>query len=134
MSGALLIRIFITWLLFLPVPVLNGILREKWYVHTLGKLRAGQIGCLLLSFVYILYAYVSLHRVVSSFDTTTLLLIGALWLILTLLFEFSIGLMGGRSWEYMLEEYKIWEGKLWIIVLGVVFASPFIVQYLVTII
>lgn len=131
MNTALLLRVFLTWILFLPIPIMNGVLREQWYKRKMGELRAGQFGCILLSLIFILYAYVSLRPYVLSSSLLTRTSIGVLWLVLTLIFEFSIGASSGRSWAFMFEEYKFWEGKLWSLVLLIVLLSPFIVRALI---
>ncbi len=124
------LRILITWLLFLPVPVINGILREKWYKALVGETAAHQIGTLVVSLFFVLYAYVALKDKIHGLSNTQLLFVGSFWLILTLIFEFGLGLVGGRSWSYMLADYKIWEGRIWPVVLIVVFLSPFMVKLL----
>ena len=58
-------------------------------------------------------------------------LIGLIWLLLTLTFEFSLGLAGGHSWAEMLADYKIWEGKIWLLVPLTVFFRPVIVRTIV---
>lgn len=128
MNRKILFRIFITWLLFLPVPIINGILRESWYKEITGPLLAGQIGCLILSLVFLIYAFVSLNKSIANLKKSDCYLIGFIWLMLTLVFEFSLGLAGGRSWSYMLSDYKIWEGKMWPVVLLTVFFSPVIIK------
>lgn len=128
MNKKLLIKIFITWLLFLPVPIINGLLRESWYKEIIGPLAAGQIGCLILSLVFLAYAFISLKKDVFNLKTKQLFLIGFIWLLLTLVFEFGLGLAGGRLWSYMLADYKVWEGKIWPLVLLTVFFSPIIVR------
>ena len=43
-------------------------------------------------------------------------LIGAAWMLLTVLFEAGLGRYRGVSWQTMLAEYNLLEGKLWILV------------------
>jgi hypothetical protein len=124
------VRIIITWLLFLPVPIINGALREIWYKQIIGSLAAGQIGSILLSLIFLIYAYLSLRGRTHEMTPEQLVVIGLVWLELTLLFEFGIGLAGGRTWSYMLADYKVWEGRIWPLVLITVFSSPFIVKWL----
>ena len=131
MTPALLARILITWVLFLPVPVVNGILRETWYKAIIGTVAAHVIGVIIISAVFLGYAYVSLRSQVALLSSSQLWLIGFIWFILTLLFEFGIGIAEGRSWNYMLADYKIWKGRIWPLVLAIVFLSPMIVQWLV---
>src|SRR5574344_1418183 len=70
------LRILITWLLFLPVPVINGILREKWYKSLVGETAAHQIGTLVVSLFFVLYAYVSLKDKIHGLSNTQLLFVG----------------------------------------------------------
>lgn len=134
MTQDLLFRICVTWLLFIPIPIINGVLRERWYVHKIGPVRSGQIGCLVLAFAYLVFAFFSLREVAPTLSSSSLLSIGSIWLVLTLLFEFSIGLLGGRTWSVMLEEYDLAKGKLWPLVLLCIFLSPFILHWIITVI
>lgn len=124
----MVIRVLLTWLLFLPVPVINGILREKWYKAIVGETAAHQIGTLVVSSMFLLYAFVSLKSKVNELSTLQLFYISLAWLIMTVIFEFGIGLAGGRSWDYMLQDYNILKGRIWVLVLAAVFFSPFIVK------
>lgn len=53
--------------------------------------------------------------------------VGAIWLLLTVAFEFSFGhYVDRKSWSVLLENYAIWHGHLWPIVLAAFVTSPFI--------
>lgn len=125
-------RIIIMWLLFLPVPVINGLLREMWYKPIVGELLAGQIGTVAVSAVFLLYVYLFFKNALSALSSRQLLLMGGIWLILTLIFEFGIGIAAGRSWSYMLSDYNVLKGRIWPLLLAIVFTSPFIVRMIVT--
>lgn len=57
----------------------------------------------------------------------TLAAIGALWLGLTVAFEFGFfHYAGGRSWESLLEQYDVSAGHLWPFVLAAVAFAPFL--------
>lgn len=129
--NSLLLRALITWILFLPVPVFNGWLREKWYKASIGELASHQIGAVGISIIFILYAYVCLKGVVLQAPSWQLWCIGLLWLVLTLLFEFGIGIATGKTWKYMLSNYAIWRGRIWPVVLVTVLLSPFLIQLIV---
>ncbi|HEX9190124.1 MAG TPA: hypothetical protein VGB87_23810, partial [Vicinamibacteria bacterium] len=56
-----------------------------------------------------------------------LAVIAALWLGLTVAFEFGFfHFVGERSWETLLEQYDVGKGHLWPFVLAGVGASPFV--------
>jgi hypothetical protein len=56
---------------------------------------------------------------------------GSAWLALTLAFEFGLGLATGRSWSYMLADYNAFKGRVWPLLLLVVFFSPYLIKLLV---
>lgn len=118
------------WFAFIPVPIINGILRESWYKAKIGELGANIIGVTVLSSVWVLYTYLFFKNQINEFSFGKLLLIGLIWLAMTLLFEFGMGFFAGRSLEYMLADYNILNGRLWPVFLLVVFFSPFILQFI----
>ena len=54
------------------------------------------------------------------------LLIGLFWLALTLLFEFGFGRYRGNSWEKLLADYNLLEGRLWLLIPAWVAMAPWI--------
>ena len=93
-----LLNALITWLLFLPIPIINGLLREKWYKSIIGEMVSHQVGAVVISAIFLLYAYVFLNGKVLMLTSRQLWQIGLFWLVLTLMFEFGLGLFAGRSW------------------------------------
>lgn len=126
-----MLKIFLMWAAFIPVPIINGTLREGWYKAKVGEFGANVIGCVVLSAFFLTYTYLFFKNDLGGFSTSKLLLIGGIWLGLTLVFEFGIGLMGGRSWGYMLSDYNLFKGRLWPLVLVVIFFAPFIVKKII---
>jgi hypothetical protein len=116
------------WFAFIPVPVINGALREGWYKARVGEFGSNIIGFVVLSSVFLLYTYLFFKNQIGELSTGRLFLMGGIWLGLTLVFEFGIGLAGGRSWSYMLADYNILKGKLWPFILTVIFFAPQIIK------
>jgi hypothetical protein len=59
------------------------------------------------------------------------LLIGILWLILTLVFEFGFGhFLQHKTWPQLLKAYTFQEGNLWPLVLIVTTLAPLLAAYL----
>ena len=73
----------------------------------------------------VLVTYVSI-RWIAPKDSSDAWRIGFCWLLLVLLFEFGLGRAQGMSWSSMLEEYKFWTGKLWVLVLLSAATAPFL--------
>lgn len=116
------------WLVFIPVPIINGGLREGWYKARAGEFGSNIIGFVVLSAFFLLYTYLFFKNQIGEFSTGRLFLMGGIWLGLTLVFEFGMGIVTGRSWSYMLADYNILKGRLWPLVLIVIFFAPHIIK------
>ena len=124
------LRLFLTWLLFIPVAIINGSVRQFFYQKYLGELRAHQLSSIIGSLLFIIFAYILARRQLAGLSSSQLFLTGLCWLGLTLIFEFSMGLAAGRSWQYMLADYNLRAGRLWLLVLMAIFFAPLLVKYL----
>src|SRR5688572_23048203 len=128
-SRKLLTRCFITWMLFIPVAIINGLIREKLFRPKAGELRAHQISVLTACAAFFILAYFMLNRSVRETADKKLLLTGAVWMVMTVLFEFGFGhYAGGASWKRLIQDYNVREGRLWILVLLTLFMTPFLVK------
>jgi len=125
-----MLKIILMWLCFTPVPFLNGTLREKWYKKKIGELKSNIAGAIILSSFFLLYTYLFFKNEIIYFSTGKLLLMGFIWLIMTLIFEFGMGIVSGRSLRYMLADYNIFKGRLWPLFLLVVLFSPLLIRFL----
>ncbi len=123
-----MLKMIIMWVLFIPIPVINGLLRDFWYKNKTGELGANIIGFIVLSSIFIFYVYLFFGKTINTFSVNKLIFMGLFWLIATLVFEFSMGFFGGRSIEYMLADYNILKGRLWPLCLATITFSPFIVK------
>jgi len=86
---------------------------------------ARQIGVLIGSAI-ILGIAVLLIGWIRPTSERALLAIGALWLVLTLAFEFGLGHALGRSWDSLLADYDLTRGGLLSIGMVVLALSPWI--------
>jgi hypothetical protein len=92
--------------------VVHGVLRTLYLAPLVGDLRARQIGVLVGSALILIIA-----RLVAPWlrarTSRAQLLVGAVWLVLTLLFELILGLvLLGYSWERMALDYDVLRGGL----------------------
>jgi hypothetical protein len=124
-------KIILMWFLFIPIPIINGFLRESWYKKKVGELGANIVGFFVLSSIFLVYTYLFFKNQISNFHNNEIFLIGSLWLVMTLIFEFGIGLITGRSWKYMLADYNVLKGRLWPLNLIIIFLAPFIIKLIV---
>ena len=114
------------WLLIVVVAIVNGIFREKLLVPMIGAEIALPLSGVLLASMVFLISLMSVRFFYSS-KIKTYFLIGFVWVMLTLSFEFLFGhFILGRSWEEILKVFDIQKGDLFIIVLFITGISPWI--------
>lgn len=100
------------WLAFLAMAILAGTLRQFLLAPALGDLPARAACTVLLCALYFAAIRVfMLSRRINSLSTR--LFLGIFWSGLTLAFEFGFGLARGLSWDAMLADYNMLEGRLW---------------------
>jgi len=119
-------RYFLAWLPMILIAVANGALRETWLVPRLGEHAARQASTLILIALFALYIGYVLHRwPITSSDQA--MAVGALWLALTLAFEFALGrFVSGLSSREIIEEYNVAAGRLWVLVPIWIAAAPYV--------
>ncbi len=121
-----MLKYILAWLPLVLIAMINGALREGAYGKYLGELRAHQVSTVsgaLLFGIYI-WALVRVWRPESSRQAIT---IGLIWLGLTIAFEFIfMHYVAGRSWDALLQDYNIFAGRVWIVVLVWITIAPYV--------
>jgi hypothetical protein len=120
-----LLRAFLVWLGLVLLAVANGAVRESAIVPRLGAVRGGQLSAILLVLGILLVTHVTIKWIAPAHRRDAWL-IGFTWLLLVLLFECGLGRAQGMSLTAMLEGYKFWSGKLWVLVLLATTTAPFL--------
>jgi hypothetical protein len=128
MEKETIVRAVVMWFLFLPVPVINGALRENWYKQKIGELKSNHVGGVVLSVTFLLYTFLFFKNEISGFSLGQLLELGFLWLAMTFVFECGIGLHAKRSWGEIFAEYNVFTGKVWSFVMLIIFLSPLLIS------
>ena len=129
MKAFLLARVILTWVFFMPMAILNGVIREKWYRPLVGELRAHQIATALASGAFFSWAFFMLRKQVALLNWTKLLLIGGGWVGLTMLFEFGFGHYVAKTpWKKLLHDYNLLKGRVWSLFLLTELVSPMLVR------
>lgn len=99
------------WLLLMTTEVIHGIIRTLVLTPVVGDFRARQIGVFSGSLLILLITTLTI-RWIRANGTMTLVLIGIAWVILTLVFEVSLGRILGYSWERLTSDYNLLQGGL----------------------
>lgn len=117
----------LVWLLFMPLAILNGTIRQYVYKERVGELRAHQISSII--FIVVVFTLTGIFlSLVDSYTDKELILIGIIWTTLTILFEFVFGhYVMKHSWEKLFADYNFKKGRIWGLVLLSSFAAPVIV-------
>ncbi len=121
-----LLRVLAVWLVIICVESIHGVLRTLYLVPLVGDFRARQISVLLGSLLILTVAYVFV-RWIRADTTASLLMVGLVWLALTVVFELSFGrFVIGLSWERIASDYDVPHGGLLLCGLFVLTLSPII--------
>ena len=67
---------------------------------------------------------------IKAFTSKEGWLIGISWALLTIAFEFAVGLAGGSTVSELLAAYNPLSGNLWLLVLVTTLLSPIIVKHI----
>lgn len=123
-----LLRLFVPWLAILILAFANGALRELLLVPRLGHPWALLLSGILLCCCVLLVSWFAVGRLELN-TTVQALGVGAFWLALTVLFEFTFGrLVQGKPWSELLDAYSFARGNLWPVVLLLILLGPAAIQ------
>jgi len=116
------------WLIFMIAAILNGLFRNSFITPRVGEHAGHIISTIIFIIVILIGTYLFINSLKMDYSITNLLLIGAFWLILTILFEFVFGhYVAGHPWNKLLADYNILKGRVWILVLLTTFIAPLLV-------
>lgn len=126
MTYTALLPYLFCWLLLALVSIGNGILRESTYADAMPELAAHQVstmtGIVLTGIVVWLF-----NRRWPLGSAREALLIGLLWLAMTIAFEFGFGrFVAGHAWRQLFADYDLTAGRLWPLFLLWTAAMPYL--------
>ena len=117
------------WPLFLVTAVTLGAVREKLIALAMGEQAAHVIGTLLFIAAMLVIMWVFVGKVRGLVQRIDLWLIGVMWTVMTVCFEFGFfHFVAGVPWEKLLADYNIFAGRLWVLVLLTTFCGPALVS------
>lgn len=118
------------WFAFPFIAIFNAALRELFYKKPLGDLAAHQISTAtgIIIFTITFYFIFRKWKIESAEHA---ILIGLIWLGLTILFESGFGhYVMGNSWQKLLHDYNLSEGRVWSLFLLWITIAPFVFYFL----
>ena len=101
----------------LVIAVANGALRQATFANVMPELRAHQLSTLMGSMFVGLFIWLVIRRWPPASDSQALL-VGLIWLLLTVVFECFMGLMlAHRPLSQVLHDYNLLAGRVWVLFL-----------------
>jgi len=123
-------RALAIWLVILLFANLNGAFREALLIRPMGPVAGRALSTILLSAIVFLITWLTI-RWIGPETPGQAIGIGALWLVLTLAFEFLVGhYLFRQPWPALLEDYDLSRGRIWVLALLVVLTAPWVTAYL----
>ena len=124
----LLVRATFVWFVLLCAAVANGLWRELVLLPMLGP-SVAHIGSALMLSALIFGMGWALLEWVDVISEREAWIVGCIWLLLTLAFEFVGGhFLFGAPWEKLLEDYNVSHGRIWVLVLITTAFTPLCVK------
>ena len=107
------------------LAIINGTIRNSVYAPKLGDYEGHVISSIIAIVYTLVITYLFISNLKLDVTKTDLLLIGAFWLIITIIFEFVFGhYVAGHSWNRLIADYNILKGRMWSLVLLITFVAP----------
>jgi hypothetical protein len=112
------------WLVILVLASLNGAVRDLIVAPRIGDTMARALSTVMLCGVILLVTWYTI-RWMGTQNARQALAVGALWLVLTLCFEFGAGRYAGKPWPVILGDYDVTRGRIWVLVPIITFVAPY---------
>lgn len=116
----------IYWLPMIALAFVNAMIREFILTKQFTTTQTQQLSTLTLTILCGIYIWLIFPNLQIP-DASRALFVGFLWVLFTIVFEFSLGRLTGHSWQSLLFEYNVFAGKMWSLFLVCLLFLPYIV-------
>lgn len=120
------------WVLMAVVAVVNGGLRELVIIPRVGEYRGHVLSTALLAGAILVISYLYFMTTAIDYTWGELLLVGVLWMVMTVGFEFVVGYFEGTPVEVTLAQYNVLAGQVWIVVPLTLLLAPLLFGWYLT--
>ena len=105
------------WVGMVILAILNAAMREKVYGPLIHELSAHQLSTFLLLVLFGMYVWF-LTGICQIESSRQAFVIGTMWLIATIAFEFLFGhYVMDHPWRWLFHDYDLLEGRIWSLIL-----------------
>lgn len=112
------------WVLMAVVAILNGGFREIVLIPRVGDYIGHVLSTALLVAAILVISFIYFRWTSIGYSQVELLLVGVLWTVLTVGFEFVVGYVEGTPISVTLGQYDVLAGQVWIAVPLTLLVSP----------
>ena len=122
----MILKYTIAWIPMVFIAIANGAIRQLGYGRFVSELTAHQISCFTGIALFLLYTLAVSKRWPLQ-NARQAWIIGLVWLVLTITFEFLFGhYAAGHTWQRLLQDYNVLDGRLWSLVLVTLAFMPYL--------
>jgi len=127
MRGKLILYAIGIWFILAVFAIINGTFRNFVLEPKIGKYAGHVTGTIIFICIILLATFIFIKKINFDYSKIDLVLIGATWVLLTVIFEFVFGhYVIGNPWSALLADYNIFKGRIWMLVLVTEFFAPLI--------
>lgn len=119
------VNYILAWFGMMVLAVANGAIRDFTYKPYVGALAAHQISTLTLLLILAAFLGLLVRRCPLSSGRQTWI-IGSVWFVMTLIFEFGFGRVAGRSWSELFRAYDLFGGQVWLFIPLWILIGPYV--------
>ncbi len=121
---AVLLTPLAVWVVMAVLAIANGVFRETLLIPRMDEYTAHVLSTALLVVAILVVSAAYFECSSVDFTTVELLLIGVVWTVLTVGFEFLVGYVEGTPVSVTLGQYDVLAGEVWIAVPLTLLAAP----------
>jgi hypothetical protein len=103
------VKHFLFWLPMIVLAFANATLRELVLIKHFSEFRAHQLSTITLIILCSVYLWF-VFPLLNIQNSKQAYIIGFVWMLLTVAFEFSLGRLTNKSWSYLLRDYNLFAG------------------------
>lgn len=112
------------WVVMAVVAIVNGGFREVVLIPRIGDYNGHVLSTALLVAAILIISFLFFNWTSIEYTRIELLLVGLLWTILTVGFEFVVGYVEGTPVAVTLGQYDVTAGQVWIVVPVTLLLAP----------
>lgn len=103
----------LAWVPMLGLAIANGALRQLIFAKRMSELRAHQLSTAIGAAIIGCFIWFVI-RIQPPASSRQAILIGLVWLSLTVVFEFAMGFyLMHRPWQQLIQDYNLAAGRVW---------------------